>query len=524
MTRLHHKCNKKYLLLPIVVQQPLKDIYIYADGELIYEFRIPVSDEQEYYSFHYYASVTLENCAGKEIMIEGEVGDAFLEAVGFSDAILRKADSHPAVHFSANTGWINDPNGFFYQAGIYHLYFQHNPFDISWNNMSWGHAVSTDLIHWEQMDNVLYPDEDGVIFSGCTLVDEKDRLTFFYTSAGNHSHWSKGKKFTQKLAYSADGGMSIIKTGVTAVPHIAGENRDPKVYWHEESQGYYMVLYLEKNEFAILRSDNLVDWKQTQQLTLEAAWECPDLFKLPVESGGSKWVFWCADGFYFLGDFDGFTFIQTSGKMQAYATALPYAAQTCWGGDKVISVPWIRSCNSGHTYTGVMGIPRELSLAERNGVLKLRQRPAAGLAACREEIEKTAGEGEILYKAEAVSAIELIIEPDKKKDFSVSAGRTEITYDSRSRKMEVSGCVIQKEEKNWRKAEKTQVWGGCGKKEIILDRDLEQISILIDHEILEITVDDGMEYAVFEIQTDTKQVWVDVSVKAQGNIKLYQIV
>ncbi len=523
MKKLHNKYNCKYLLLPVAAGQPLKDIRIYMDKELAYEFRIPAAGGEECYEFQYYAPLSLENGGGREIEIDGDAGSAFLEAISFSDAIPWKADSHPAVHFSANTGWLNDPNGFFYRDGVYHLYFQHNPFDTLWGNMSWGHAVSTDLLHWEQRDTVLYPDGDGTIFSGCALVDENGRLTFFYTSAGNTSAWSRDKKFTQKLAWSEDGGESVTKTDIVAVPHIAGGNRDPKVYWHGESQGYYMVLYLEKNEFAILRSTDLVDWKLTQRLELEDAWECPDLFQVPVESGTSRWVFWCADGFYFLGDFDGYSFTRTSEKMQAYASALPYAAQTCWGADRVISIPWLRSGNPGRTYTGVMGIPRELSLAEQNGTLRIRQRPIRELAGCRQEIEGSLREDMVFYTAKAGSAVELTIALGDEKDFSVSLNGVKIRCDSGNKSLEVTGCRRQEGEEKWRRAEKTQIDGGCCKKEITLEKAPDRISILADQEILEITADDGMLCAVFEIECGQEREQTQAVVKTLGKINFYEI-
>lgn len=523
MKKLHNKYNCKYLLLPIAAGQPLKDVFLYVDKALAYEFRIPAAGGEECYEFQYYAPLSLENCMGREIEIDGDVGNAFLEAISFSDAIPWKADFHPTVHFSANTGWINDPNGFFYRDGVYHLYFQHNPFDTLWGNMSWGHAVSTDLLHWEQRDTVLYPDGDGTIFSGCALVDENGRLTFFYTSAGNTSHWSRDKKFSQKLAWSADGGESITKTDIVAVPPIAGGNRDPKVYWHKESQGYYMVLYLEKNEFAILRSTDLVDWKLTQRLELEDAWECPDLFRVPVEGGTSRWVFWCADGFYFLGDFDGYSFTRTSEKMQAYATALPYAAQSCWGADRVISIPWLRSGNPGRTYTGVMGIPRELSLVERDGTLKMRQRLIGELAGCRRQIEGSIREDTVFYTAKAGCAVELVIELGEEKDFSVLLGGIEIVCDARSKKLEVTGCRVQKEEKNWREAEKTQTGSGNCKKQIVLDKAPDTVSILADGEILEITLDDGMVCAAFEAESGQEREQTQAAVKTLGKINFYEI-
>lgn len=523
MVTLHKHCNKKYLLLPIAAGEALEEIFIYADGKKIYDFKVPVLECTGIYQFQYYAPVPLEKYGGCSIEMEGNVGEAFVEAVSFSDAVPQKADSHPAIHFSANTGWLNDPNGFFYDKGVYHLYFQHNPFNTAWENMCWGHAVSQDLLHWEQLETVLYPDEGGTMFSGCAVVNERGLLglpaeypIFFYTSAGNHSCWSKGEKFVQKLAYSPDEGKTLVKTGITAVPHIAGDNRDPKVYWHEESKGYYMVLYLEENDFAILRSGNLADWTLTQRITLDDAWECPDLFQVPVEGGGDCWVFWCADGYYYLGEFDGYTFTKTSGKMQAYATKLPYAAQTCWGEERVISIPWLRSGNEGSTYTSVMGIPRELSLAKLDGALRLRLKPVRELDACREKLDADQSiEGVFHYRCDADYAAEIAITVRESEDFTLTIGRVKVQYEVQGRILRVTGCRAQKDEEAWRQAERTVSEGGSIVKEVLLDKAPEKVSVLTDHEIMEITIDDGLVCAFFEIPFAKRHHWMELSVETE---------
>lgn len=531
MNKIRLQCDKKYLLIPIAIGEPLKEIFLYADGKRIYDFKIPVSDAAELYGFQYYAPIPLGEYAGSAIELEGDVGEAFWEAAAFSDDVPEKGGAHPAVHFTANTGWLNDPNGFFYYNGVYHLYFQHNPFDVRWENMSWGHAVSSDLLHWRQQETVLYPDGDGTIFSGCAIVNERgllglpsDSPVFFYTSAGNSSGWSEGKKFVQKIAYSPDGGRSVAKTGITAVPHIAGANRDPKVYWHEESQGYYMVLYLKDRDFAILRSANLKDWEMTQRFALEDAWECPDLIRVPVEEGGFRWVFWSADGFYFLGEFDGYTFTRTGEKMEAYATGLPYAAQTCWGADRIISIPWLRSGNEGRAYTGTMGIPRELSLTEEGGILRLRQRPVRELSECREEVMEIGKEGGVsLYQVENGLPLELLVTLREDQSFCAVMGGTKIRYVSRSKRITVEGCIAQKDEEKWRRAESTGIVDGIVVKEITLGKAPDMLSIVLDHEILEITADEGLACAALEVPFSPADRILDVAVEAEGREKLFKI-
>jgi len=287
---------------------------------------------------------------------------------------------YPKVHFAAQYGWINDPNGLIYHEGIYEIYFQHNPYGTQWGNMTWGHARTKDFLSYEELAPVLYPDENGTMFSGCGILNErgllglpKDALILFYTAAGGTNPESEGKDFTIRRAYSTDGGNTYVKSGEPVLESLAIENRDPKVFWHEESGAYILVLWLEEEDFAVFRSEDLEKFTFSQRLTLKGGFECPDLFRLPVkDTRESKWVFWAADGSYYVGEFDGYQFTQTQERKLAYAgriengeskPSLAYAAQTYFGlGDKVMSLPWLRTECVAKQTTGVMGLPRYFSL------------------------------------------------------------------------------------------------------------------------------------------------------------------
>lgn len=281
---------------------------------------------------------------------------------------------YPKAHFTPQTGWMNDPNGLVYHDGSYELYYQYNPYGVEWNHISWGHAKSTDLLHWENLPVTLTPDEDGYMFSGCGIRNDQgllglptDALLFFYTAAGHMSPESAGKGFQIMLAVSTDGGKTLQKTGRVVLESPAWENRDPKVFWHEESKAYILVLYLHGQDFGIFRSENLEHFELTDRISLEGGYECPDLYPLQIEnSAEKKWVFWSADGSYYVGDFDGYHFKQTQGRRYAYGTRHPlaYAAQTWSGvpGDRVLGVSWIKSVNVAGVYSGAYTIPRELGL------------------------------------------------------------------------------------------------------------------------------------------------------------------
>ena len=168
------RITETYLYVPVCAgkKEELLEVFVEECGseQKVFEFMIPTDHTAgESYSYDYLARFAVKQFTDKTLTLKGEVPEAFMrEVVNASD---RKQESlvRPSIHFTAERGWINDPNGLFYRDGVYHLYFQYNPFNTSWQNMSWGHAVSTDLLHWEQKDSVLFPDEHGMMFSGCAV-------------------------------------------------------------------------------------------------------------------------------------------------------------------------------------------------------------------------------------------------------------------------------------------------------------------------------------------------------------------
>lgn len=226
---------------------------------------------------------------------------ALLPLLTMSQATPYDEPLRPQFHFTAKSGWLNDPNGLAYFKGEYHLFFQHNPFGTQWGNMTWGHAVSKDLVHWRQLDNALSPDELGTMFSGSAVVAEfaqsdisiatgpgsdrsaRSALVCFYTAAGGTNDASKGRPFTQCLAYSHDGRTFSKYPGNPVIPHIEAENRDPKVIWHGPTKRWVMALYLNESRFALYGSADLVTWSRLSNIELPGASECPDLFPLALD-------------------------------------------------------------------------------------------------------------------------------------------------------------------------------------------------------------------------------------------------
>lgn len=468
----------KYILLPIFQSEAKEELTIERrDGEIL-RFAVPNPSDTD--SVIYYAPFVVD---GSQVTITGNFTEAFWKSIQTSDCRPKAADLHPAIHFAALNGWINDPNGLIYRNGIYHMFFQFNPVDTVWGNMSWGHAISSDLLHWQQCDDAIYPDEDGTIFSGSAIDNRgkclslpEDALIFFYTSAGATSPWSEGKSFTQKIAYSTDNARTLVKIREPAVANLAAENRDPKVYRYGENNLYYMVLYLENDKFAILNSTDLRNFTVTQHIFMEGSGECPDLRRIPCEDGTSLWMFIEADGHYYLGNFDGSRYETKSDLQCAYHTDLMYAAQTVSSSDdRVIFIPWVRTFNKSCTYTGMMGLPRELALVKRNGQYRLRLKPI------KEYFDARRVTSNLNYAFDQNRALEIELCLDKTNTAKLNVGGIPISYEQESGLLTV------------------------GEQQIEFEKELDGLHILIDKGIFEISSSDYVHLAAVEATEDEQQ-------------------
>lgn len=368
------KITKPYIWLPVCKNAPEKKINFYVNGQKIQEIDIHLGKS----NCDFYGTWDVSAYLGENMTIEGAESE-LLQGIFCHETPYKNIYPYrPMLHMAPVIGWHNDPNGMVYANGFYHLYYQWNPYGTVWGNMQWGHAKSKDLYHWEAEPLAIAPDETGTVYSGCGIQDTenlagygKDSLLFFYTAAGGRNQWSKdaGNLFTQRLAFSTDEGKTLQRSDKFMLPHMINENRDPKVFYHKESQSFIMVLYLDGYDFVIYRSEDLLHWEETQRLSVPGMWECPDLFQLNVKNvpGEKKWVFWSADGYYLTGDFDGYTFKANSIRHSAYSSALPYAAQSFSGTeDRVITIAWMRLKNDRGNYRSIMSLPTELSL-EKNG-------------------------------------------------------------------------------------------------------------------------------------------------------------
>ena len=388
------KITKQYLNLPISHKVDRKKMSFEVNGKQEREFVIRLSSEPEYWVF---CDVT--PLKGKTIKISYEGDASGLAKIYQDDNIeghesMYKEENRPQYHFTTRRGWINDPNGLVYYDGEYHLYYQHNPYERDWENMHWGHAISTDLVHWKEMPLALYPDHLGTMFSGSAVVDYDNTsgygkkgnpaMVAFYTAAAPDRQ-------TQCMAYSLDKGRTWIKYDKNPIIDSkeiwnSQDTRDPKVFWYAPSKHWVMVLN-ERDGHSIYTSNNLKEWKYESHVT--GFWECPELFELPVDGdkNNTKWVMYGASGTYMLGQFDGKVFTPEAGKYY-FTTGSIYAAQTFTNipdsDGRRIQIGWGRMSHPGMPFNGIMLMPTELTLKNTKDGVRLFNVPV-------KEMEKLQG-------------------------------------------------------------------------------------------------------------------------------------
>ena len=380
--------KNRFMVIPINMNAKRKKICMYDGERLIYDFDAHIDfDTPRYYSY-----LNVERFRGLTLALtcdpRSDIRFTFVDAIPTSG--MYKEEYRPMVHFSAGIGWINDPNGLTYYNGKYHLFFQHNPLDSAWGNMTWGHALSDDLIHWHETSSALYPDETGTMFSGSGIEDAngaagfgKNTMILYYTAAGSTSSLSAGKRSTQCMAYSPDGGNSFVKyPGNPVIPHVAGDNRDPKIVWCEELGCYLLALYLDGSEYAIFTTTDLIHFTELQRLTLPGDAECPDLYPVRVENeiGVYKWVLMGASDKYLVGDIGrkkGGRFTPSqSVKSYTYGKRTSYAAQSFSGtGDRRIRMAWDVLHAPESVFENQMGVPVEITLVKCGEEYRLRMLP-----------------------------------------------------------------------------------------------------------------------------------------------------
>jgi len=396
----------KYLLLPVQEKEENAHIAV-LDGrnEMVKRLNVRLAvDKVDYYvPFEIKQAQLLDITFQGDRRTTGAVKDfACWKEMKYSDAFdtTNREKFRPAYHHTPLYGWMNDPNGMFYKDGVWHLYYQYNPYGSQWENMTWGHSTSKDLIHWEAQPQAIEADWLGAIFSGSAIVD-KDNTAGFGRNAVIAMYTSAGTAQTQSIAYSADGGQTFTKyAGNPVITYHAPDFRDPKVFRFEER---WIVVLAVGQEVQFYSSTNMKDWKLESSFGREygnhdGVWECPDMLCF-----GEKWVlllninpggpFGGSATQYFVGTFDGRTFTcednPSETKWMDYGKD-HYAAVTFHGAPdgRIVALPWMSNWQYAnqvptHQFRSANGLPRDLGLTTVDGETYLTSTPLKEVSALR---------------------------------------------------------------------------------------------------------------------------------------------
>ena len=388
------KTTDKYVLLPVEEEEGYAHIRVIKDNQVVKEFNCKLAINKTDYNVpldvsEYGGDVLLDIQFSGDKRSIGLINNFVcwkdIKATNVFDSKNREK-FRSIYHHTPLYGWMNDPNGMFYKDGVWHLYYQYNPYGSQWENMTWAHSTSTDLIHWKNHGEVIQPDALGTIFSGSSVVDKentagfgKDAVVAFYTSAGAAQ--------TQSIAYSTDNGETFKKyVNNPILTSDVPDFRDPNVFWNEEVKQWNLILAAGQ-QMNIYSSKNLKDWKYESSFgegygNHGGVWECPDLLKM-----GDKWVLICninpggpfggSATQYFVGSFDGHKFTCESkpevtkwmdyGK-DHYATVSFSNAPD----GRIVVLPWMSNWQYANQvptqqFRSANGLPRDLGLYSYNG-------------------------------------------------------------------------------------------------------------------------------------------------------------
>ena len=410
--------QKNYLLLPVQEKAEMCNIKVVKNNTQVKALNVRLaSNHIDYYvpldlkQFGEDAKPALDIHVNGTYRNDGELsGFTCWKNMQLSDTFdtANREKYRPVYHHTPAWGWMNDPNGMFYKDGVWHLYFQYNPYGSQWENMTWGHSTSTDLIHWTFQGAPIEADAWGTIFSGSAVVDHNNTAGFgkgavvaMYTSAGENQ--------TQSIAYSNDNGQTFTKyDGNPVLTSNTPDYRDPHVFWNEDIKRWNMIM-AEGQHMDIYSSADLKEWKLESQFGAEygnhgGVWECPDLMKMKVRGTDQyKWMLLCninpggpfggSATQYFVGQFDGHKFTCESApevtKWMDYGKD-HYATVTFDNtpDGRHVAMAWMSNWQYANQvptmqYRSANSVPRDLDLYEYQGQTYCGVTPSPELAAAR---------------------------------------------------------------------------------------------------------------------------------------------
>jgi len=410
--RLHEKefpVFAKYLILPIENNGTEGNLKLYIDGKTVFDYDLVLAMSPD--KVDWYAFFTIENYKGKKArVVASQATKEGFALVKQSDTIpgekeFYKERLRPRFHFTSKTGWLNDPNGLIYYKGEYHLYYQHNPVSLLWGNMTWGHAVSKDLVHWREQPKVLFPDvQTGTCFSGAAFIDRKNQLGLKTGDEDVLVAFYLRTKIGLCFAYSNDRGQTLADyKGNPVLTHKGARIDTPRPFWYEPTKRWVAPTFdfFTNKDAKRLRcvgfysSSNLRDWKYESRVEQDKFGDelcgCVDFFQLAIDGNpqNKKWIMIFIDGSYIVGDFDGSKFYTLSGKPASTKDRISslvidddfYATQT-WENvpnDRRVQIAWMQIDEDGQ-YPGMpfnqqMTFPSELTLHSTVEGLRMRMNP-----------------------------------------------------------------------------------------------------------------------------------------------------
>ena len=527
--------GKKYLLLPVEEKEEHAHIRVVRNNQLVKTIncRLAVNNVDYFVPYEIGEGELFDITFNGNMRSTSAINDfTCWKRMTYSDTFdTKNVEKHrPLYHHTPQYGWMNDPNGMFYKDGVWHLCYQFNPYGSQWENLSWGHSTSTDLINWKAEPTALEPDALGMMFSGCCVVDKnntagfgKDAIVALYTTAGARQ--------TQSLAYSTDGGKTFTKYADNPIiTSNVPDFRDPHVFWNEEA-GFWNMILAAGQQMSIYSSKDLKEWKHESDFGAEygnhgGVWECPDLMKMNVKgTNKDKWMLICninpggpsggSATQYFIGQFDGHKFTcedePSETKWMDYGKD-HYATITFDNAPegRHVGIAWMSNWQYANQvptqqYRSGNSIPRDLGLFEYKGETYCSVVPSPEMTAARSKKagKKLTESCEMVVNLKGNATITLSNDKGEKVVMNYDAKAETFSMDrTKSGKMDFS--------KDFAAVTKAPTYGN-----------ISQLRIFIDKSSIEALDADGkmsMTNLVFPSKPYNK-----VTVKGKGKYQIYDI-
>lgn len=498
--------DARLLNLPVCKDAPKQLVKLEVGGKKVREFEIEFTSEKKP-DFYVFLDVTAWK--DQAAVLRGPA--AVISAIESGDEIKTSVPVYaeqwrPQFHFTSMRGRLNDPNGLLHYDGEHHLFYQLHPYGVKSGSKSWGHAVSRDFLHWEELPIAIHAEDEGMMFSGSGVVDWKNTTGF---QTGKEPplvliYTATGPPRDQRLAFSNDRGRTWTKyAGNPVLPEVAHNNRDPKVFWHEPTQRWVMILHCtekgkklppidpkdptrKSGEFVFFTSPDLKQW--TREGSVIGFAECPDLFPMKIEgTEKTKWIVHGGLGEYFVGDFDGRNFTRTSDLLHGPYGSAYYAGQNYsdMRDGRVVQQGWAKMGDNffpGIPFAQMMNIPCEITLRNTGRGPRLVWQPVREIETLR-------------AKHHSIAADVLNAESDPLRDLQtpffdlhavISVGTaSEIKLDLRG-----TTFVID--------VKKEKLTSGKASMPMPIREGRLDLRLLSDHSLIEIFTDHGFKFGAFQ--------------------------